>query len=66
MHRDSISQAGSATKRSHPRKEWGRDGADLRERASPEHGRLSSKSHRSDAIRVAEAERQIRELRGRY
>lgn len=54
--------------RHHDRKEWGSHGDQQHqmEAEAREHARLPGKSRRAYGARRDEAERQIRELRGRY
>lgn len=67
MHRDHQQQAEFRSERSHARKEWGRSGADPHPtEGRDDHTRHSPKAQKSYGIRDAEAQRQIRELRGRY
>lgn len=52
--------------RHHDRKEWGSHSDQQHQMEAREHARVPGKSRRAFGVRRDEAERQIRELRGRY
>jgi hypothetical protein len=66
MYRDTDGQAGSTARHAKARREFGLGGPENHDRGVREHARMATRARRSEAVRVAEAERQIRELRGRY
>ncbi len=66
MHRDRQHQAGLKPERHPGRREWEPTGNDAHQLEAREHARQPDKGHITHAVRSAEAERQIRELRARY
>ena len=66
MHRDRHQLAALKSDRHAGRREWGPSESDQHQMEAREHARQHDKGHLTHAQRSAEAERQIRELRGRY
>lgn len=66
MNRDRQQEAGFKTSRQHDRKEWAQGHSEQPQIDAPEHARQHGRAHRTHDLRSAEAERQIRELRGRF
>ena len=66
MHRRQQ-EAGFKTGRStHGRREWDDSSGDQHQMEAREHARLPAKSLKTHHVRDAEAQRQIRDLRGKY
>jgi hypothetical protein len=65
MQRERQQEAGFKSGR-HARKEWGQGGDEQHQMEAREHARQPGRTQRTHDVREAEAERQIRELRGRY
>lgn len=60
-------QAGFKCDRENGRREWGHGGrGEQHQMESREHARPAPKALRTDAVRTAEADHQIREARSRY
>ena len=66
MHRDRQHQAGFKSERHTGRREWEPAEHDVHQLEAREHARQHDKGHKTHAVRSAEAERQIREVRSRY
>ena len=66
MHRERQQEAGYKADRQHARKEWGYGGDEQHQMEAREHARQPGRSQRTHDLRAAEAEREVRELRGRY
>jgi len=66
MQRERQQEAGFKSGRQHARREWGRGSDEQHQMEAREHARQPGRTQRTHDVRAAEAERQIRELRGRY
>lgn len=66
MYRERQQEAGFKSGRQPSRKEWGHGGEEQHQLEAREHARQPGRTQRTHEVRAAEAERQIRELRGRY
>ena len=66
MHRERQQEAGFKSGRQHARREWGQGSDEQHQMEAREHARQPGRTQRTYGVREAEAERQIRELRGRY
>ena len=66
MHRERQQEAGFKSSREHARREWGYGSDEQHQLEAREHARQPGRTRRALDVRQAEAERQIRELRGRY
>ena len=66
MYRERQQEADFKSDRHPTRKEWGQGGEEQHQLEARERARQPGRTHRTHAVRAAEAERQIRELRGRY
>lgn len=66
MHRDRQRDVSVKPDRHHVREEWGIDRGERHPMEARERPRQPGRTHRAFDQRDAEAERQIRELRGRY
>lgn len=66
MDSERRQESGLKSGRQHARKEWGHGSDEQHQMEAREHARQPGKAQLSHAVRAAEAERQIRELRGRY